>query len=107
MAATTFANSGLSSDPIKVHWDNLHEFNDCAPSKVGVPTLILHGDLDPYTSIDAQRHLFENLGCSDKAWVVLPNSDHAVHLLNDRQDSFVRSLVWWLYRKEDMFTLSR
>ena len=99
-AAEAFGRSALTADPIKVHWDNLHEFNDCAPSKVNVPTLLVHGDQDPYTSFAAQRYLFENLGCPDKAWVVLPNSDHAVHLLEDRQGTFVRSLDWWLHRKE-------
>lgn len=98
-AADAFGVAALEADPTKVIWADLHELNACNPAQITTPTLLLHGDQDPYVSMNAQRELFERIGCPDKAWTVLPNSDHAVHLLHQRH-MFVRAVVGFLSRKE-------
>mmetsp|Transcript_26679 Transcript_26679/g.35060 ORF Transcript_26679/g.35060 Transcript_26679/m.35060 type:complete len:357 (+) Transcript_26679:66-1136(+) len=84
-AADAFAAAALASDPLKVIWSDLHEFNDLNAHHVHAPTLVIHGDMDPYTPIKAQRKLFTNLAASgDKVWQIIPYSDHCIHVLESR-----------------------
>ena len=39
--AKSFAKAALFTDPIKAQWNNLHEFNNCDPARVLVPTLLV------------------------------------------------------------------
>ena len=41
VAAKLFADAALVSDPIKVRWWNLHQLNECDPTRVQVPTLVV------------------------------------------------------------------
>ena len=85
-SAKLFAETALVSDPIKVQWWNLHQLNECRPSSVKVPTLVIAGDQDPYAPLQTQTELFVNLGRGvDKTWSIIANSDHAVHLSDERQ----------------------
>jgi pimeloyl-ACP methyl ester carboxylesterase len=40
-AAREFADAALVSDPIKCQWKQLHQFNNCDPARVHVPTLVV------------------------------------------------------------------
>ena len=40
-SARLFADAALVSDPIKVKWHNLHQLNECHPSLVKVPTMVV------------------------------------------------------------------
>jgi len=83
--ARIFAEAALTSDPIKARWKHLYQFNNCDPARIHMPTLVIVGDQDPYSSLHVQQELFVNLGRgSDKTWSILANSDHAVHLLEGR-----------------------
>jgi alpha-beta hydrolase superfamily lysophospholipase len=99
-AAYAFASLALHSDPIKAAWDELHEFDSCDPGKVSVPTLVVVGSRDPYVNWDAQARLFGGLGTEDRAMVVVPGCDHAVHLLKAR-GAFVNAVVGFLERNGD------
>eukprot|EP00584_Thalassiosira_punctigera_P015780 CAMPEP_0172555380 /NCGR_PEP_ID=MMETSP1067-20121228/58385_1 /TAXON_ID=265564 ORGANISM="Thalassiosira punctigera, Strain Tpunct2005C2" /NCGR_SAMPLE_ID=MMETSP1067 /ASSEMBLY_ACC=CAM_ASM_000444 /LENGTH=474 /DNA_ID=CAMNT_0013343897 /DNA_START=76 /DNA_END=1500 /DNA_ORIENTATION=- len=99
-AALCYSRLALQVDPIKAAWDEMHEFNVLNPAMVHVPTLVVVGAQDPYTSWDAQRVLFERLGTEDKAMCVLPGCDHAAHILKARR-MFVRAVVGFLLRKDD------
>lgn len=84
-AATYFAEAALLADPLRAKWQNLYQFNNCDPARVHVPTLVVAGDQDPYAPIQAQQHLFSNLGRGcDRTWSILSDADHAVHLLEGR-----------------------
>jgi len=84
-SAKRFAQVALICDPIKARWRHLHQFNNCDPRRVQVPTLVVAGDQDPYAPLHAQAELFNNLGAnSDRTWSILSNADHAVHLLDGR-----------------------
>lgn len=41
VSAKLFAEAALVSDPIKVQWWNLHQLNECHPSLVNVPTMVV------------------------------------------------------------------
>ncbi|KAL7471015.1 hypothetical protein ACHAXS_013530 [Conticribra weissflogii] len=83
--ARQFAEAALLTDPIKVQWWNLHQFNECHPSLVKVPTMVIAGDMDPYASMATQVELFTNLGKGvDRVWSVIGDADHAVHLSEER-----------------------
>ncbi len=99
-AASAFSTLALEVDPIKVAWDDLHEFNICNPALVHVPTLVMAGSQDPYVSWDAQRELFDRLGTEDKAMCILPGCDHAAHILKARR-MFIRAVAGFLLRKDD------
>jgi pimeloyl-ACP methyl ester carboxylesterase len=84
--ACHFAETALLSDPIKAAWKHLHQFNNCDPGRINVPTLVVGGDQDPYAPLRVQQELFCNLGCgSDRTWSIVANSDHAVHMLEGRE----------------------
>lgn len=99
-AALCYSKLALAVDPVKAAWDDMHEFNVLNPALVHVPTMVVVGAQDPYTSWDAQRELFERLGTEDKAMCVLPGCDHAAHILKARK-MFVRSVAGFLLRKYD------
>jgi hypothetical protein len=42
-----FAESALICDPIKVQWWNLHQLNECHPSLVKIPTMVVSFDVVP------------------------------------------------------------
>jgi len=98
-AALAFSSLALTVDPVKVAWDDLHEFNVANPALIRVPTMVICGSQDPYVSWEAQRELYERLGTEDKVWCVLPGCDHAAHILKARK-MFLRSVVGFLLRKE-------
>mmetsp|Transcript_6300 Transcript_6300/g.13713 ORF Transcript_6300/g.13713 Transcript_6300/m.13713 type:complete len:481 (-) Transcript_6300:161-1603(-) len=99
-AALCYSKLALAVDPVKGAWDELHEFNILNPALVHVPTMVLVGAQDPYTSWDAQRELFDRLGTEDKAMCVLPGCDHAAHILKARK-MFVRAVAGFLLRKDE------
>merc|ERR1712176_733247 len=95
-AATYFAEAALLADPVKAHWKNLYQFNNCDPARIHVPTLVVVGDQDPYAPLHVQQTLFTNLGRgTDRTWSILSDADHAVHLLEGRSrfQSIVTSFI--------------
>ncbi|KAL3770129.1 hypothetical protein ACHAW5_009670 [Stephanodiscus triporus] len=105
-AALAFSSLAMTCDPIKAAWDDLHEFNECDPSRVAVPTLIISGAKDPYVNWSAQLALLRGLGTEDKAMYCVPNSDHAAHVLEER-DAFVGAVAGFLSRRDGIRALLR
>jgi len=96
VSAKLFADAALVSDPIKVQWWNLHQLNECHPSLVKVPTMVIAGDQDPYAPMQTQAELFTNLGRGvDRVWSIIANADHAVHL-SDERHRFVENMISFL-----------
>jgi hypothetical protein len=79
-SALAFGDACLASDPMLVDWTSLHEFRH-ELERITTPTLVVHGELDPYTTAQTQRTLLCRLGSSERAYLTIPESDHAVHLL--------------------------
>ena len=94
----TYVAAALAADPVRVDWRNQQaEFQALDPSKVRVPTLLLHGERDPFAPEDAQARLFTGLGTHDKQWVVLSGGDHAA-LIEDTHAAFVAAIVAFVSR---------
>lgn len=96
-AAYAFSAAALAADRVKPDWTGLHEFNDIAPFRLAQPTLVIHGDSDPYLPPGAQMHLFSGLGAGDRAYVVLPQADHCAHLISSRE-AFIHHVSSFLNR---------
>ncbi len=96
-AQEAFAQAALEADPVLVMWRRYHEFNVLDPAKINVPTLVIHGEYDPYAPVKNQRKLVEGIGHQNKQWIVIPGADHAAHL-EDTQPQFVAALTEFLER---------
>jgi alpha-beta hydrolase superfamily lysophospholipase len=94
-----FVRAALRADPILVDWRDEQQFNGFSAARLLVPTLLVHGELDPSAPTAIEAKLFTRLGTSDKAWVVLPGADHAAHL-EKSQDDLVRAIVWFIRRHD-------
>jgi pimeloyl-ACP methyl ester carboxylesterase len=75
-----FVEQALAADPVRSDWRGSDQWNALDPSKVTVPTLVLHGAKDPYAPQGNQAKLFSRLGTEDKAWKTIAGGDHAAHL---------------------------
>lgn len=92
-----FVEAALAADPIRADWRGFDEMNGLDPARVVTPTLVIHGEHDPLAPMAAQSRLFERLGHSDRAWVVLAGGDHAAHL-EKTHEAFVHAVVAFLER---------
>ncbi|MBL4633040.1 MAG: alpha/beta fold hydrolase [Kofleriaceae bacterium] len=90
-----FVKQALLSDPVRVDWRNKDQFSELNPRKLQVPTLPIHGALDPYAPRAAQQKIYDALPHSRKRWVVLEGGDHAAHL-EATSSRFVHELVHFL-----------
>lgn len=79
-AISAYVEAAVTADPVRADWARMHEFNELDAAKVTVPTLVIHGDHDPYAPTEKQAELVELLGASRKQLVTLEGLDHAAHL---------------------------
>lgn len=93
-----YVQQSLASDPIRVDWTHLEQFK-FAPENVRIPTLLLHGVDDAYVKHASLQHLFVHLGTQDRAWVVLPHSDHVAHV-EDAQGAWLRALTDFISKRD-------
>lgn len=94
-AIDRYVEMALESDPIKVDYKNMDEYNELDPAKVSTPTLILQGEHDPVGPTDVQAKLYTRLGTGHKQWITVPGGDHAAFMETPRP-YFIRSLVSFL-----------
>lgn len=93
-----YVAAALAADPVRVDWHQQpSEFGALDPSKVTVPTLLMHGERDPLAPMDAQARMFVGLGTPDKQWVVLAGGDHAA-LIEDTHAAFIAAIVAFVSR---------
>jgi pimeloyl-ACP methyl ester carboxylesterase len=90
-----YVAAALAADPVRVDWRHENEFA-FEPAKVTLPTLMIYGVNDPFRNA-ASATFFETLAARDRAYVVLPASDHAAHVENSTRawihaiDGFLQS----------------
>lgn len=94
-AIEAYVDLALASDPIKVDWKNLDQYNELDPAKISTPTLILQGEFDPIAPTDRQAKLYTRLGTAHKQWVTVPGGDHAAFMETPRA-YFIHALVSFL-----------
>lgn len=78
-------------------WRANDQWNALDPKAVKTPTLVIHGEKDPYAPIANQSKLFSELGHPDRAWVIVAGGDHAAHLENSGP-RFVHAVIGFLRR---------
>lgn len=83
-AIDTYVKMALKSDPIRVDWKDLHQYNALDPSLISTPTLVLQGEFDPIAPTDRQAKLFTRLKTGNKSWVVIAGGDHAAFMESPR-----------------------
>jgi pimeloyl-ACP methyl ester carboxylesterase len=87
----------LESDPVRVDWRALAEWNELNPADVLAPTLLIQGEQDPFAPTDRQAAFFSRLGTADRAWVTIAGGDHAAHLETPRP-AFIHAMISFLKR---------
>lgn len=92
-----FVAAALKDDPVRVDWRDEDQFNTFDPAAVKVPVLLIHGVHDPLATVAKGEKLFTRLGTGDRSWVIIPNSDHAVHL-EDGQARLVQAVIDFVER---------
>jgi pimeloyl-ACP methyl ester carboxylesterase len=96
-AIDAFVQQALAADPVRMDWRAADQWNALDPAQVRVPTLVIHGEQDPYAPVAAQSKLFARLGTPDRAWVIVAGGDHAAHL-EDVGPRFVAAVTSFLQR---------
>lgn len=96
-AIAAYVEASLAADPVRADWMYEHEFAELDPTRVHSPTLVMHGEHDPFVHPEAESRLFERLGNADRRWVVLAGADHAAHLETARPQ-FLEALLGFLER---------
>ncbi len=91
-----YVKAATSSDPVRVDWRREGQFDVLNPAAVRIPTLLIHGERDPYSAEADLPAFFAKLGTMDKWWVVLAGADHVAHL--ERQSAFVHALTSFMER---------
>ncbi|MCX4246119.1 alpha/beta hydrolase [Paraliomyxa miuraensis] len=92
-----FVKAALAADPVRMDWRANEQWAALDPTAVHTPTLVIHGERDPYAPVANQAELFSLLGTPDRAWVIVANGDHAAHL-EDNGSRFVHAVVQFLRR---------
>lgn len=75
-----YVAAAIASDPVRVDWRDESGFV-FDPAKISTPTLMIYGVNDPFRN-PASVAFFDALAARDRAYVVLPDSDHAAHVEN-------------------------
>lgn len=92
-----YVKSATTLDPVRVDWRHEEQFNVLDPAKIHTPTLVIHGEKDPYAAAAGIPNFFAKLASVDRAWVVLAGTDHVAHL--ERQGAFVQAIVAFIERE--------
>jgi alpha-beta hydrolase superfamily lysophospholipase len=97
-AIAGFVAAALAADPVRVDWRDLEQWQALDAAAVETPTLLLEGEFDPLALDDVHTEFFAQLGTSDKAWVVFPDSDHVAFMETPR-DYFLDVIAAFLQRR--------
>jgi pimeloyl-ACP methyl ester carboxylesterase len=92
-----FVKAAITADPVTVDWAKMHQLNAMDAATVRVPTLLIAGSRDPLAAGTSHSRLFARLGADDRAWVVLPEADHAAHIERS-YGAFIHAITSFLGR---------
>ncbi len=96
-AVETYVAAALKADPVRSDWKALHEWNAVSPAALTVPTLLMHGEMDPFAPVPAQAAVFSRLGSPDRQWIILAGGDHAA-LVEKTLPAFIAAIVNFIER---------
>lgn len=89
-----YVSQAVAANPVRMDWRDEHQFMFDA-SLVRTPTLILFGANDPLLADDSALRFFGGLATRDRAFVVLPDADHAAHVEQSQRD-WLRAVTGFL-----------
>lgn len=75
-----YARIAPATDPIRMDWSELAQFEALNPIELRVPTLLIYGDHDPYAQQSQLQAHERQLGAEFKQRIILETADHAAHL---------------------------
>jgi pimeloyl-ACP methyl ester carboxylesterase len=96
-AVEAYVAAALKADPVRSDWKALHQWNAVSPAALTVPTLLMHGELDPFAPVPAQAAVFAQLGSPDRQWIILAGGDHAA-LVEKTMPAFIAGIVNFIER---------
>jgi len=94
-----YVSQAVASNPVRADWRDEHLFAFEA-ANLAVPTLLLYGANDPLLNDGSAVEFFGRLRTPDRAFVVLPNSDHAAHV-EDSQRAWLQAVTAFITRSHD------
>ena len=83
-------------DSVRADWRHYEQFNAVDPPKMRVPVLIVGGERDPIMNGSHPATFFERLREVDRAWIIVPGTDHVLHL--EKQAMFVAAVRGFVER---------
>lgn len=92
-----YVAAALKADPVRVDWRDEETFSELDAAKIVTPTLVIHGERDPFAPVEAEVALFTKLGTADRQWVTLAGADHAA-LVENSGPAFVAAIVAFVGR---------
>ena len=96
-AIDSYVKAAMDADPVRVNWRGAREWDELDPTRVRVPTLLLHAEFDPIATPEQRASLFRALGPAVRESIELPGGDHMAFLESSRPD-FLKALVGFVER---------
>ncbi len=94
-AVDSYVRQALAADPVRTDVRRATDYNALDPSKLTMPTLVIHGEEDPLAPPENLAKLFTGIKTGHKQWVTVPGSDHAAFLESPRA-YFISELVTFM-----------
>ena len=83
-AVEAYVTASLLADPVRVDWNQLHQWNALDGAALAVPTLLLQAEFDPLAETESHARFFSRITNPNKQWVMLAGGDHAALLETPR-----------------------
>ena len=97
VAIDAYVKAAMDADPVRVDWRGAGEWDELDPSKVRVPTLLLHAEFDPIATPEQHNSLFRALGTADRESLEVSGGDHMAFIESCRSE-FLMALVGFMDR---------
>ncbi len=97
VAIDAYVQAAMEADPVRADWRGAREWDELDPSKVRVPTLLLHAEFDPIATAEQRAWLFRALGAADRESLEVLGGDHMAFLESSRPD-FLKIIVDFMER---------
>ena len=91
-----YVSQAVAANPVRADWRDEHLFAFDA-ARLRTPTLFLYGANDPLLAGGSAVEFFSRAATPDRAFVVLPASDHAAHVENS-QPAWLRAVMDFIDR---------
>jgi pimeloyl-ACP methyl ester carboxylesterase len=91
-----YVSQAVSANPVRADWRDEQLFAFDA-ARLKTPTLFLYGANDPLLADGSAVEFFSRAATADRAFVILPDSDHAAHVENS-QPAWLRAVTGFIHR---------